>query len=549
MKQSFYWIYFFAFLCSLSLRLSNAATAEACEPSDDSCPATQRVDPETCSLVYAPLLATPTNEGPDNGDNSRREWGVFSLTDRSKGQSVGKFGDVVVQIPDANEELSNALDLVWWDAQETGGQYEGHQTTHTIVPGLGMMARPTQGPANLLPFVPRVDEGGLTRFESPGAGAITHYHNYTWFIRENVLANSELFMSSSLAVSSPTTNNVEKHATTNPDLETLLLEGYCLDNLRPRKSRIKDAGRGAFATRSFSAGEIIAPVPVLPLSSSSLTTKPTPKSSSGTRNQLLQNYCLGNTNSSTLLYPYGRVINLINHYPQANVKLQWSQESVKHLSHALSLDEPPFLLMELVAIKAIREGEEVYFDYGKEWEKAWWEHKQTWKASDKHYTPSYVMDDAIRLLRTQQEQKDHEYPDNLFTSCFYKYSDRDESDKAMEQFESADKVTGFQWKFTKGLYELKNLRPCEVLRRAEDSKGRSAYAVRMWNRPGLPEKEIIPKGALHIVTHVPRQAIRFSDKPGSADPYLPGAFRQEIGLTEEIFPAAWMDLRMDVNET
>jgi hypothetical protein len=157
------------------------------------------------------------------------------------------------------------------------------------------------------------------------------------------------------------------------------------------------------------------------------------------------------------------------------------------------------------------------------------------------------MDDAIRLLRTEKEQKEHPYPDNVLTSCFYRYSDRSRDEKTLHQPESSNAVTSFQWKFTRGLYDLKHLRPCQVLRRNEDAKGRSAYAVRMWNRPGLAAQEEIPKGELHIVTHIPRSAMRFTDKAGTTDPHLPSAFRHDIGLGDDLFPETWMDL-MDTNE-
>jgi hypothetical protein len=61
----------------------------------------------------------------------------------------------------------------------------------------------------------------------------------------------------------------------------------------------------------------------------------------------------------------------------------------------------------------------------------------------------------------------------------------------------------------------------------------------MLNRPGLDKHERIPNNEIHIVTHVPRAAIRFSDKPGTTDQHLPGAFRHEIGLPESLVPEAW----------
>jgi hypothetical protein len=480
-------------------------------------------------MVYAPV--------------SEDDWGVFSLQERPKGVPVWNYGDLVIQVPDASEELPRHIHDVAWDGQETGGNNEGFETVHSLVPGLGMMSRPSST-SNLLPFVPRIEEGGLTRFDFSGAGAITHYHNFTWFLRKSVPVGGEVSMESSLKLSSRVGVTMETSNTASQ--ENLHEQGYCMDNLRPGKSRLKEAGRGAFATTALPAGSIVAPVPVLPVTSSSLQT--VYKNNDLAQQQLLRNYCLGNDNSTTLLYPYGPIVNLINHFPVSNVQLRWSRASEQYLTKPFSFEKPPHLMMELVATKDIGEGEEVYLDYGRTWEEAWFQHKQGWKASDHHYTPSYVIDDAIKMMRTQQEQKGHEYPSNVFTSCFYRFSDRDESEKAEARSISADKLTSFKWKLTKGLYDLKNLRPCHVLRRIEDKKGRSAYAVQMLNRPGLSEDEIIPKNTLHIVTHVPRAAIRFSDKAGTTDQHLVTAFRHEIGLSDEVFPTAWMD-KITVAET
>ena len=199
------------------------------------------------------------------------------------------------------------------------------------------------------------------------------------------------------------------------------------------------------------------------------------------------------------------------------------------------------MLLELVATRPIQKGEEIYLNYGKEWEDAWWKHDRgIWKPSNTHYTPSYVMDDAIRMMRTEQEQKEHPYPDNLFTSCFYRYSDRSEEERATGQnSKKKDSITSFRWHLTKGLYDLKNFRPCQVLKRMEDNSGRSAYAARILNRPGLDITEIIPKDELHVVTHIPRAAIQFSDKAYTTDQHLKYAFRHEIGLPEELIPSSW----------
>jgi hypothetical protein len=119
----------------------------------------------------------------------------------------------------------------------------------------------------------------------------------------------------------------------------------------------------------------------------------------------------------------------------------------------------------------------------------------------------------------------------VFTSCFYRYSDRTVDERARAKRTNkrdSSTLTSYRWQLTKGLYDLKNLRPCSVLKRLEDTKGRSVYAVRILNRPGLDDYELIPNDELHIVTHIPRAAIRFSDRAGTTDQHLPDAFRHEI---------------------
>jgi hypothetical protein len=46
-------------------------------------------------------------------------------------------------------------------------------------------------------------------------------------------------------------------------MEWLKENGVCIDNIMPMKSRIIQAGRGAFATRRLKKGDVISPVPVV----------------------------------------------------------------------------------------------------------------------------------------------------------------------------------------------------------------------------------------------------------------------------------------------
>ena len=98
------------------------------------------------------------------------------------------------------------------------------------------------------------------------------------------------------------------------------------------------------------------------------------------------------------------------------------------------------------------------------------------------YMPSYVQNDVVRALRTEKELKAHPYPTNVFTSCYYRYTDnKKEADKQIGQ----EGVTAFQWKATRNLFELRNLRPCTILQRDEDTgylHGPSAQSRRTGRR-------------------------------------------------------------------
>ncbi|KAL3940997.1 MAG: hypothetical protein SGBAC_004574 [Bacillariaceae sp.] len=472
--------------------------------------------PDTCGVVLAPV--------------SENDWRVYSLMDRKRGSPIVPYGDVVQQLADM-DIAATSLSGRTWNGQETGGQYEGYDRVDSLVPGIAAMARNNKKP-NLLPFVPRVDEAGLTRQTSPGAGSITHYHNYTLFFTKDIGAGDELIMPNRASGESVKDQPVIEEDE-NPTLFDLIKTGYCLDNIKPKKSRIKDAGRGAFATRHLEKGAIVAPVPVLPISREALEFE---ASDGSPTYQLLLNYCFGSKDSSTVFYPLGPWVNLINHYPNTNVRLQWRNQKTPPVSK-----DGVYMMMELVATKQIEAGEELYLDYGPSWEEEWHQHQQKWEPLTDHYSPGFVVDDTIRMLRTEPEQEDHPYPPNVDTSCFYRYSDRTDDEKAAVKKESSDKVQTFQWKATKGLYDPKHLRPCKVVQRKETAKGRSGYAVRMFNRPGLDEAERIPKGEMHLVTHIPRNAIRITDKPGSTDQHLPGAFRHEINLSDDVLTAELME--------
>jgi len=447
-------------------------------------------------------------------------------------------GDIVIHLPDPNPNKAHEMrKLIWdyvWDGQETGGHYEGLRSI-SLVPGTGMLVNGDSKQHNLLPRFPSVDNGGLKRGFSAGAGAITHHHNFTWMVEHDLEAGDEFFVDYG-----PGWFQERGFADTSTpkkwDVDFLRQHGYCLDNVVPGASLLEGAGRGAFASRDIHAGTIIAPVPVIALSKGSLETMK--ERTDGTvvkSEQLLKNYCYGHPDSDLLLYPYSHGINLVNHHStKSNVKLRWWNDSSPYFNRTLlELQQSSRLMFELVATNPIKKGDEIYMDYGDEWDNAWQNHMESWRPDPNNFHVSAETmnnNDDFHVLRTENEQQLQPYPQDVFTSCYYRYSDNN-------LLKPNQKRSMVVWKPTNGMISLRNLRPCRIIQRdpmtnftsSNNQVSSHIYTVIVMNRPGLKESERIPKGHVHVVSHVPRNAIVFSEKVYTSDQHLPDAFRKEIG--------------------
>lgn len=402
----------------------------------------------------------------------------------------------------------------------------------TSVPGVGMLANGDPRSFNIFPEKAIVNNFGLSRHGFSAAGAFTTYRNCMWYVTEDLPAGSELIVNYGVNWFKERGFNQASYEPKQGDLQSLHENGYCLDNLRPGDSTIEHTGGGAFATRDLEEESIIAPVPVLVITASALTQiKQRENGEILVQQQLLRNYCFGHPNSSYFLHPYAPMVNLINHDKTPNVKLQWAQQSLPLFSKPVFMmqDSSTQLLLELVALRPILKGEEIVLDYGPEWVDAWEEHKQKWKPSIDDYQDAEQLNDSYPILQTESELRTAPYPSNVFTSCFYR-------------FNSAAYVPVAEWKSTRGLLQSSNLRPCLVMERVSRSKYDVSYTVRIFNHPGLAQSQRIPKGRSHVVRHVPRDAIVFSNKLYTTDQHLETAFRKEISLGD-IFPTEWMDLK------
>lgn len=348
--------------------------------------------------------------------------------------------------------------------------------------------------------------------------------------------------------------------------------GLCVDYLEPKMSTIPDAGRGAFSKRSFEVEEIISPVPMMailfeevlehynetreivngPNGETSYELDPTkyPKGM-----HLIYNYCYGHPESNLLLIPTAPIVNYINHAPtkeQVNAALVWSKHDHLFNDHHLhdtplqrwSPSSHPPITMMLVATKEIKQGDEVFIDYGDEWAAEYAAYKKLWDAQ-------YAQDMSWPLkavdIRGPYKEKPYPvdikqgqqaYPDGVLTACFLGET------KEMPDGEPHRNHFGqpiVLWTEPKTVREIqgRQMSICDVVGRQEVTleDGSKSYEYNI-----ITKSTDFPEGFVEF-RKVPHHAITLTEKPYTGDIHTDGAFRRYINLDDQKFPQEWRNLR------
>jgi len=349
-----------------------------------------------------------------------------------------------------------------------------------------------------------------------------------------------------------TLNEIRKEETTR-GTDWLRQYGNCADHIREEPSTIRQAGRGAFATRAVPKGAVLAPLPIIQIVDKTVlemyeladikAKKREDRRIAGY--QLLTNYCFGHQNSTMVLCPYGTVASLVNHHQKkANVKLQWADpKRGNHNPELLNVPISEFasqrtaaLAMDFVALRDIEPDEEIFLDYGDTFEAAWQNHVSNWniKDGDKYVSSFMLNEENIEELRTEFEQQHDPYPGNLNIECDHGIW------KGIDQvlFETKSEINVTD-------PEKRDWWVCDLLRRRRvDGVIRyTAVATRpdpkKKKKTEAAKKDETPKPKYVKLTDIPRMAIRFTDRPYTSDMFLKQAFRHHIGIPDEIFPDAW----------
>jgi hypothetical protein len=245
-------------------------------------------------------------------------------------------------------------------------------------------------------------------------------------------------------------------------------------------------------------------------------------------------------------------VNYINHNrTQANIRIRWAQDfAIAHddrivqegTIRELEQTKTSLVAFDYIATRDIQQGEELYLDYGNEWEDAWQEHVRTYQSAgpDGYASASSWnthFDDM--MLRTVEEQPFDPYPEHIQIRCHSKLMR-----KVNPKIRPPHKVQ-YVW-------ERKDYgEPCRILDRFWE-EGSYWYTVQLEIWPDEDDDEDDQANKDETVdtepmvtwierTDVPRSAIRFFDRPGTTDLHLPNAFRHAIYIPDDMFPEQWRD--------
>ena len=141
---------------------------------------------------------------------------------------------------------------------------------------------------------------------------------------------------------------------------------------------------------------------------------------------------------------------------------------LNHTVRELALEDRAGLVMEFVALRPIRAGEEIFVDYGDGWERAWEGHVERWEEVKRGFDPTFTsaveMNEEHEPLRTMEEQEEDGYPDNVMVVCYVAENIRNGD----ENIDDGDELT-YDWEYEPRLFDFADWAlPCDILRRYDE---------------------------------------------------------------------------------
>ena len=532
-----------------------------------------------------------------------------------------------------------------WDEDtlpETDVEYP-YERNALFVPGLASIAPCTSENYNLRLGDERGwsasnDDGGVHRATHPHAGAFSYRHNVTYVAVRDIAAGEELtvecedasFDGGAYYLSRYDASSVNDHRITcldqNLRVDVATKATSFVDDKKENENNKNDPmGLGVFAKRSLMKGERIISSPLVPVHRNEMDIV---DDEDVNGKQLMLNYVFGHPDSDLLLLSIGPIVNFINHKRKtdnesdggANVEIRWyhnrkdgddspekgiHQQEYHHAglfylpAETVAATHGKGLVMDIVAIRDVSEGEEIYLDYGEEWQTAWDAHVASFEKLKRNLSPddlNYISADRqMKLISGVTttidnkenkikdggdalasyyyridgiEQQSEPYPENTDFFCFYHLHDDDDNDDDVDDASSsgktrennyiAEELRHFSWEEHSS---HPCLRSCTLVKRhpykqqrengfGEDDNDHDkstihndnepVYTVIMFRDDNDKVTDNCAIGTNYVYEDVPQSEIRLLDRPYTTDLLSPFAFRHEIGVPEGFYPESWI---------
>jgi hypothetical protein len=209
------------------------------------------------------------------------------------------------------------------------------------------------------------------------------------------------------------------------------------------------------------------------------------------------------------------------------------------------------IVIDVVATRDILADEEIFIDYGVEWESAWQNHLASWKSPciGTNGTSSLMV---RRMNDAKFDPGHHKWSDDHFTVCRKKSGEPvewihliQEGDLVPLDTHETIMTSFYDIEFDhKGFAYSRNKSdrlPCVILDSdAKDETFDVAYfEISLTSR--IPEFH--SARVLQIRRGLPANDLEFINRPFRSDMHWKGAFRHAIKIPDEIFPTQWRDLK------
>jgi hypothetical protein len=214
------------------------------------------------------------------------------------------------------------------------------------------------------------------------------------------------------------------------------------------------------------------------------------------------------------------------------------------------------MVLEFVAIRDINPDEEIFIDYGDEWDNAWNEHVKNYEPPcpfDIDDQPCFKSSKVVKEMNYDKSNKRfHTWSEDHFTVCHQEGRIMTEDALIMltpdfflidgydkEFISSFSGVSYDDEGFTYAKDQNEGRIPCRILR---EDPHEGTFDVVYFTHEMSTDSNLNETRFLRRQKHLPSRLLDFVNKPYKSDMFWKGAFRHEIKIPDSIFPKLWKDL-------